>query len=63
MKNSIKRIITSICAFALVLILSSCSVFLDFDNSNASDWVSQTANVTLDKQLIFADTGVYSGAT
>ena len=62
MKNSIKRIIISICTFALVLILSSCSVFLDFDSSNANDWVSQTINVELDKQLIFGDTNYYSGS-
>ncbi len=61
MKKSIKRAITFVCAFALVLILSSCSVFLKFDNSNASDWVSKTVNVTLNQQLIFADTGIYSG--
>ena len=61
MKNSIKRIITSICAFALVLILSSCSVFLDFDSSNANDWVNQTINVSLTEQRIFCDTNDYSG--
>lgn len=61
MKKSIKKIITSICAFALVFILSSCSVFLGLDSSNANDWVSETVNVELDKNLIFCDTNSYSG--
>ena len=59
MKKNLKKLITIICALVMVIIISGCSVYLGSDSSDSSDYLGQsnTVEVTLNKQLIFCDTG------
>lgn len=64
MRKNIKKIITIICALAMVVIVSGCSIYLGSGTSDSSDYLGQsnTVEIELKKQLIFCDTGSSLGS-